>query len=257
MLISASKIEGSFQSAGIMHFERTNQEIGLAVRKPKDGPEQTMVMRFIESMTSTLLGEDTSVAVFREPRVEGAFPDLVIATFDSRVLAWWPTNRYHLSVQDIKILQSIHTLGAVSPRLLESSLGFDSRQSVRSLDALCAAELITINGDMWTPVSLEESFGIRRLIAVEAKISARRSVFLQARRNSWYASESYVLIPKTRTLDRQDHNYSSSGIGMFALDCGYVETLVQPTVRPLPSSYISWLFNEWIGRALIDNAERG
>ena len=102
------------------------------------------------------------------------------------------------------------------------------------------------------PSSIKKVYGIRKIKAIEAKISDWNNVFQQALMNRLFASESYVLTPVSKPSTPIFEHAKQNGIGIFSLPQGEkFKTKWKPKLTSgLPVSYASWLFNEWIGRRL-------
>lgn len=234
-----------------LDFTKTDKSIGLIARRAKRGPENELISTFIESELPRLKGLKSHYALFCEPQLDTGFPDIVIASFNPRIYENWNKERLGLNVADIKILQHLYVVKGAISECIESKLGISSKNLVRSLEKLLEAGLIRWYGKQWVPRSLKHSYGIQKIVAIEAKISNWSEAFRQAEHNTWFASESYVLSPvespQTRVLKRSE----DIGIGIYSMPNGKRAKRIRESVTSgLPSSYASWLFNEWIGRRL-------
>jgi hypothetical protein len=119
---------------------------------------------------------------------------------------------------------------------------------IPNLDRLEAADLVYRAGDLWKPRSLATSFAARRIIAIEAKITEWARAINQAFQNTWFASDSFVLLPMEKSVRKIHASARSRGIQL----CFPREQLnYKPRIpsHHLPRSYASWLFNEWAWRA--------
>lgn len=114
-----------------------------------------------------------------------------------------------------------------------------------TLERLADARLVRRWRDMWTPLSLSRTFAIRRLIALEAKIANWPAVIHQARRNTWFACESYVLLPALERASRS-HRRPPRGLRVCTPEDAVIR--VRMTEGSVPRCYASWLFNEWVLR---------
>jgi len=248
--VNSSKVNVIY-SRNSLCFERTDPIIGLTVRKAIAGPERELIERFLLRITNSADKIEKKLAIFQQPSIQGGFPDVVITIYDPARFDNWDYQRSLLTIRDIKILHHMHTVGEITSASLVTQLGFDVRKTSNALEALFRAGLVTEFGGIWKATSLAEMFGIERLIAVEAKTIANQSVVRQAVNNRWFASESYVLVPN---LDRNSRLLSKSeslGIGIYTCSETRVERLLDSKPNPLPGSYASWMFNEWIGRSLV------
>ena len=97
---------------------------------------------------------------------------------------------------------------------------------------------------------MSEFFGVKKLIAVEAKMNNWAEVFNQAWLNQWFASESYVLSPVMRPEEKNLIRSEMLGIGIYVSSHHGIKKIRPSSVNPMPSCYASLLFNEWIGRRL-------
>jgi hypothetical protein len=92
------------------------------------------------------------------------------------------------------------------------------------------------------------TFAVRSIIAFEAKISSWAIAVQQAFINRWFATESYVLVPKHAPLHRLVTVAGDVGVGVWT------EGARRPVLRAVksdarqPVSYASWLFNDWSWR---------
>jgi ribonuclease HI len=66
------------------------------------------------------------------------------------------------------------------------------------IEALEKAELVYFNGISVVPKALHHVFAVSKIVAVEAKLGNWQRALSQAVGNTWFASESYILIPKAR-----------------------------------------------------------
>jgi hypothetical protein len=110
---------------------------------------------------------------------------------------------------------------------------------------LAAAEVASVDEDQIEIRPLREIFVARRIIAIEAKIRDWRRAIEQARANSWFASHSFILLPGERFTAHVAEDASAAGVGVLTFDGSTVSVQVRSAEHPLPTSYGSWLFNEW------------
>lgn len=233
-----------------LSFSTSNESIGFKTRKRGNGPESELVEAFAERVALLYGSRKERVAIFYEPRLENGFPDIVICVYDPRHFEEWAPTRIQIQVQDLKVLHHLHLVGRLSADAASTQLGVRDGQMARTLENLHSAGLVRPYGKKWCPISLKRAFGIKRLVAVEAKMGDWTGVFRQACANRWFASETYALSPVQRPSAKVIQRSSQLGIGIYT--CAASEVVeVRPSVRSLlPSCYASWLFNEWIGRGL-------
>lgn len=237
--------------APILDFTCADRSIGLLVRPTRTGPESELTAEFIERTIPTLRDRKRHYALFCEPQLETGFPDIVIVSYNPHVFDEWQNGRNGLTTLDLKILHHLHFVGGADAERIEKQLGVDSRNLVRSLERLLGASLIRWYAKQWMPRSLKTRYAIRSIAAIEAKIKNWASAFQQAGLNRWFASESYVLSPVLHPQRQVLKKSERLGIGIYSMPTNsHVKKLKTSKRGQLPSSYASWLFNEWIGRRL-------
>lgn len=216
---------------------------GLSLRRTKIGPEQELVDWFLnEGCPSVRPGE--RLTIFLEPKLPSGFPDIVAVTWRERVTAKWRIARATLEASDLRLMHFLVTVGHPCE---DSYLRSIFQRSVkRSLEKLINAGMVRYVSSCWYPESLTRSFALTRIIAVEAKIGAWRAALDQAYRNTWFAPESYILVPTIRSNSVLLAEASNRGIGVLSRDNMHWNLNSRLTV--FPRSYVSWLFNEWVWR---------
>lgn len=233
-----------------IEFRVSNPEIGLLTRTPRPGPELDMIEHETPGLIGLFACRDLELALFWEPKVDVGFPDLVLAIFSPETYTHWSSVRNNLTTTDLKIVHELGNSRGMSIGCLEERLGYSRRQLARSIDKLNESGMVHRKNTHWYLRSLSRIFGIHRLIAIEAKLSNWRDAFVQAKTNTWFASESYVLSPIKRPKATTRDRSTMYQVGILATGRGTPQKLVSVTPTRLPASYASWQFNEWIGRAL-------
>jgi hypothetical protein len=218
-------------------------KIGTIFRRARPGPETNLVGSFLEDLqVSTPRGCNTTV--FYEPRIESSVPDLVIVVWNVAVARKWNWERSRLKREDFRLMQYLLHSGP----LTYSDLGARLNRPVGSnLTRLEAANLIFRVGDSWRPHSLAQSFAARHIIAIEAKISAWTKAVRQAFQNTWFASDSLVLLPQRKSLTPVRSAARKLGVKLCSPGTELAYNHTMPS-KCLPRSYMSWLFNEWAWR---------
>jgi hypothetical protein len=217
------------------------RDLGAKHRTERVGPELDLVASFLNNglFTAPLRCE---MAIFQEPRIPSGFPDLVVVIWRPDVVRDWGVRRQQLRTEDIRLTHYLYQIGPASLQALDDGLG---RKSLASLERLYEAGVAKPKRDLWALNPIHEIFAVRQLIAVEAKVSEWRVGMDQAWLNTWFASDSYLLLPHIPRGSKVLEVAKNIGVGV----CTDKEQVVAPTCRPkLPASYASWLFNEWIGR---------
>ncbi len=217
----------------------------VITRTATQGPELDVVRAFLERGIGKVR-PDSQVSVFCEPLLETGYPDIVVVHWQrSRAMAW-PAARADLTPDDIKLLQFLTAAGSVLRSEFSSACGPARR--ARSLDRLAAADVVTISRRWIRCRPLREIFAVSRIIALEAKISDWRNGLRQAFLNTWFASESFLLLP--HVPGRSQVMAEAERVGVGVVDA--TQCLTAPHLAPrrdrLPRSYASWLFNEWSWR---------
>jgi hypothetical protein len=235
----------------VMIFNSNRPDIGLYTRSATLGAEYSFVEQFIEYYCHIFNrnNKQKQLAVFVEPRIESGFPDIVFASYLSSITDNWSDKREALDVYDLKLLSYLcgttETLGAK----LISKLGFPERQTVTSLEKLMDAKLVTYRDHSWRIRKLRDVFSLTKLIAVEAKLNNINKVVEQAHLNTWFASHSYALTNSTHPQGEIVRTFSRYGIGLYCKGKQF-QRIVEAKPCALPSSYLSFQFNEWIGRSI-------
>lgn len=234
--------------AVVLQFQETKSCIGLSTRKTKLGPEQDLVQRFTDYMIATYEPTTSALGIFYEPSLASGFPDMVIVEYDPQVFEYWPHGRFSLCTTDLKVLHHIHQVKGTDSESIKILLGMQTKSLLQTLERLVDAGLIIKHSHEWRPVCLKHVFGIKRLVAVEAKIHNLASALQQATANKWFASETYIVSPIQEPTTKLLHQSEIFGIGIYSCNRNGIHLLRSSLQMALPSSYASWLFNEWIGR---------
>jgi hypothetical protein len=213
-------------------------------RTATQGPELDVVREFLERGVRRRAGH--VVSVFCEPRLDSGYPDVVLVHWDRKASDAWPVERAQLTVDDVRLLHFLYGARSVSRDELRGRSSL--RHPDRTLERLVAARVVKVSSRRIRVHPLAEIFAVRRLIALEAKISDWRRGLQQAFVNTWFASESFLLVPHLPKGSSLLEDAARIGVGVLSAD----RCLSSPQVRArrdrLPQSYASWLFNEWAWR---------
>jgi hypothetical protein len=213
---------------------------GILFRKGRSGPEQDLVDWFLE-LRSVRPRKGERLTIFREPRLPSGFPDLVVIVWKESVAAKWGVDRRNITAADLRLMQHLATAGPGSLSHLKSLFGPDTE---RSLGRLECSDMVVLQKDQWRARALSRTFAIRRIVAIEAKVAEWRAALDQAFINTWFTSESYVLVPAIPRGASLVETALQHGIGVLSKER---PRLVERRIRQ-PRSYASWLFNEWTWR---------
>lgn len=232
-------------NVSVLTRESSQHLPGAAFRRTRFGPEAELVAAFLENFPFDI-PRGCHATVFCEPRIESGFPDLVIVFWSIATAKRWNPARSELTTDDIRLLHYLHDLGPQSTDALRNVI---TRGLTRSLDRLQAAELVRcVYGDIWKPRSLNENFATRRIIAIEAKVAEWSVAIDQAFLNTWFATDSFVLLPAKKATAAARAAARARGVRLCQPDKPIsCKRPVSPNA--LPRSYASWLFNEWAWRS--------
>lgn len=227
-------------------LDRNTRITGLrtSFRKAVGGPECELVDWFL-GQNPFPVPRGCRGTIFREPRLESGFPDLVAVIWHEKTVKEWSRERANLNASDIRVLHLLAQRGQCTKR--ELSVIFTDRLTIR-LERLEAAGTVRKTKTHWRSRPLSQIFAVRRIIAFEAKLNQWGAVLNQANLNTWFASESYVLIPRLPRSQSFTDLAKSLGIGIWTRDVGQVHA-ADVDSETLPRSYASWLFNEWVWQA--------
>jgi len=232
-------------------FNSSKPSIGLYVRNTTNGDEHALVSQFIDYYCSVFKrnNKKTQLAVFIEPRIDSGFPDIVFASYKPSIIDNWSNEREKLDIYDLKLLSYIFIVSGENCNQITERLGFPENQVVKSLEKLLDSKLIVRRSGGWHTKQVNDVFSIKKLIAVEAKINAISSLVTQSYVNTRFASHSYALSNSARPHHGTINAFSKYGIGLYCKGKRFIEYL-EAKQHNLPTSYVSFQFNEWIGRAL-------
>lgn len=218
--------------------------LGLRFRGPVAGPEKVLVETFLETATIQLRPGQT-LTVFAEPAIDTGFPDLVAVVWRSGVARAWTAERERLRAMDLRLLHLLATGGAMALSFLREVF----RRGLNGmLTRLEEAGVVLVGKSKCRARSMASIFAVERIIAIEAKVCATQRAMEQASANTWFSSESHALFRRPRTGERLMSVASSLGVGVLGFDEDRVARVCAASVRAVPLSYGSWLFNEWTWR---------
>jgi len=217
--------------------------LGIFIRPIRSGPESELVTWFLKWFSETnpiKIPRGCQVTIFREPKLESGFPDLVIVIWSVKTACSWNEIRNDLTQEDIRL---IHYLVREGPSSYSELNAIFSYNVATRLEKLKAANMVRQQTNFWSARPLSKIFAVRRIISIEAKINELGTALEQAHLNTWFASHSYILVPRVPRGKNLITAARALGIGILAKSSGIVEAPLLPD--ELPRSYASWLFNEW------------
>ncbi|MEE9553926.1 MAG: hypothetical protein V3W18_06470 [candidate division Zixibacteria bacterium] len=232
----------------VIEINKKHAQIGLGKRDSKEGPEKHLVDAFKTYIPDYFKAKKGAIAIFEEPSLETGYPDLVIVKYSPEVFRKWSPARTNLKPADLKILQYLYFKKGADSNMLVADLGVAAKGLLLAIERLLDAGLIVRRKCYWTTSRLSSIFGVRSIIAIEAKINNWNVAFRQAQSNQWFSSRSYVLSPIEKPSESVIMRAKETGVGIFLLNKRYVRRIRGAQELRIPSSYASWMLNEWIGR---------
>lgn len=223
-------------------------DIGIKFRNKTEGPELNLVYEYIEKIKNTFNHKKNKLAIFVEPLVDTAYPDIVLLEYIPDHLEKWNDIRNSLTKNDIKLLSIIKQFEAITSDSLYKRTKINHRNILSSLEKLIDSNLINRKNERWTINPLEEIFFLKKLIAVEAKINQLDNLLHQADINNWFASQSYALSSVKKPQNKTIEKYKNYGIGLHSFNDNEITELTKAKRQKIPNNYASWMFNEWLGR---------
>lgn len=229
----------------------TSTNASLKFKRPQKGPESDLIKSFIDDLRSIFEENILESRIFNEPYVGTTIPDIVIAFWDESIFHYWEENRNHLEVRDIKILHHMYLKENFSDiDILQYDLGYSKSEIEKTLTRLMNADLLIEKGRYFKTKSLGHIFFVKAIISIEAKIKNWKKAFEQARLNEFFASESYVLLPKSKINQSVIKHAAEQNIGLISHRERETNIVKKAIKKEIPVSYSSWIFNENIGREL-------
>jgi hypothetical protein len=217
-------------------------DLRIAARPSTNGPEALFVSSFL---ASGMLGRNgNSPLIFHEPKLPTGFPDIVAVYLRDSELTLNPS-RNSITSEHLKLLQHVCSIRTTSFNAICADLGWRNRSVRRCIEDLENANLVSVRGDRVSSRQMKAIFAAKKIIAIEAKIDNWWRAVHQASSNTWFASHSYVLIPRNRNLEVIKQEALGFGVGVIVFDGSTAEIALEARAHSLPASYGSWLFNEW------------
>ena len=218
--------------------------LGLRFRSAVPGPEQLLVWRFLESQIFQV-PRGRTLSVFLQPAMDTGFPDLVAVVWRAPRTLVWVNERSSLRREDVRLLHLLSSNGWFEVTALERLF---PRRLGRSLDRLEAAGLLLRGRQKVRARAMRDIFVVEQIVAIEAKVATTSRLMMQARNNIWFSSESYALLPVRRAASATVDRAAELGVGILGHAGERTRMFSRSAAQSVPSSYGSWLFNEWVGR---------
>jgi hypothetical protein len=223
----------------------------VPARPATTGPEALFVSSFLSS--GMLASSIDAPLIFNEPKLPIGFPDVVAVYLRDTEITLNPT-RNALHHDHLRLMYHVSSVGEASVDEIQSDLGWRSSVLQRCIADLADADLLYLRGRRVVARGLRTVFAAKKIVAIEAKLDNWSRALEQASSNTWFASHSYVLIPRNRNLAVINSEARALGIGVMVFDGEKTEITVEARKHSLPASYGSWLFNEWTIRRVFSES---
>jgi len=205
----------------------------------------------INFFSKYLSNHELDSTILQEPFTGLGYTDLVAIIWDKDIYNKWHTDRNKLLINDIKILHHLYLNNrykTISEIITE--LGFSKKEITGSISRLDKARLIKFNKDnKFKALKKSEIFYIKEIISIEVKLKDWRRALYQALTNMYYSSESYILFPEESITHYMLETYNKTDIGIISYKED-IDVIKKAKKMTIPANFISWLFNEYIGRSL-------
>lgn len=235
----------------VLDSQARTGEIGIRFRQSRSGPEEDLVRDFLERFLERFtvkVRDGFQVTFFKEPQLESGAPDLVGVIWRTATAEKWNEARLLLQPFDIRVMHYLAQHENIDRASLENL--FDRTRLKDALAKLEAAEMVRQRGHTISPRPLSKLYAAKHIFAIEAKITKWRDALNQAFLNRWFATSSYILLPRIPLNSVVVSQAQSLGVGVWSSDGALFDANL-PLAQSSPVSYASWLFNEWAWRASI------
>jgi hypothetical protein len=217
----------------------SNAELNIASRRRMlPGPESTLLLNALES--GIPIFQSTPDKLFLEFEMPTGFPD---------VLAVYSKNKKHIDLDKwssltknhLRILHHIYLKKKVTVDSLLINLLFPKSELGKIILELERRSLLKVTSKSISIQNPSEVFPLKKIIAIEVKMKNWRSCIRQAELNTWFASESYVLMPELTNTNQIFELASRHGIGILFYNGKVVRIARKANKNPIPASFGSWL----------------
>lgn len=239
-------------------INKSEPSIGVFSRTGIDGEEKKLVYNYIDYIVNkNKRNKEKKMLIFVEPKISSGYPDLVIVEFKDKFLRNLLNREFSLKLNDLKLLFECVTNSGKIIKYFENSLGFNFYEISKSLEHLMLLNLIRVNsnGKLYANKRIIKK-SITKIIAIEAKIDKWNEALDQARRNLWFATESYILLNRDSCNEKIINTCESEGVGIILVN-GSISTVLKSQSKSFPVSYGSLLFWEWLLRKEVNENDDG
>ena len=219
----------------------------ISGRKPKSGPEADLLNSALDS--GQIYNNKKNIVIFREPNLPTGYPD-VVAVHTDKLATDFNQTRLALSTLHIRFLHFIYQMRSGYLHEFSQSSLYPIGKVQSLVDDLSQAGMVCFRGKKVFPVAMRRIFTATRIVAIEAKMNDWSKAIRQAIANRWFSSHSYILLPEKTNMAKILDEAQSFGIGVMVYNGKKTKTLCRPKPQKLPTSYGSWLLNEWAIRKI-------
>lgn len=216
------------------------------------GPELAFADAFVSYKERVLRGSSlkSDALILVEPLIDSGYPDIVLMLYSDDFMENWSPERTRIKDVDLKVLSYVNTVKTADKSQMATMLGFNAKRIRSSVDLLYECRMINVSRNTVRQTRKADYFGLRRIVAFEAKASGVQSAIEQAVRNTRYANESYVLLQSNKPTNLTLRKCRTANVGLISGETFC--TQVRPERRPLPNSYVTLKLNEWLGMRLAE-----
>ena len=230
----------------IIIFDSSMPDIGYSSRLSTAGDEYEMVKNFVTFIKRKYKKlKNKKVALFIEPQLDSGYPDIVIVEYYPLKNDCWDSKRYDLTNTDLKVLFEINSIRYANIGELAKRLGFEFDEIHKISD--CNLIRLSKNELSVRKLSIKKYCRISKIISVEAKINKWNEAIVQANRNIWFSTESYILINKNACSIATIEKCTENRIGVISFNRSF-KVMLKSQKQKFPVSYASLQFNEMIHR---------
>lgn len=215
----------------------------LSFRGVRPGPEAALVSGFLEKSS----GETNHLqrVVLREPELPTGAPDVVAIYCRPNPCGIRLENIPAFTQHHIRIIFHLHSLGDSTEKEIATDLLYAPSRVAELLGDLKAAGFVCDRRDRVGLSNSELLFPVQKIVAVEAKVKDWRKAIEQAAANWWFASHSYILLPRRADFTAIVQEARQHGVGILVSDGKSVRCVLKSTRKNIPASYGSWLVGLW------------
>jgi hypothetical protein len=219
----------------------------LIQRRLRCGAELELVNRYLSSRLLDVSASE-QVTVLLEPKLPSGYPDILVLVWDRAAYERRAAHCEGLDSVSMRVLTLVQFSGEPTMSLVEYHLG---RAGLRAANSLLEKGLLR-SAARGTLSGAFEQLGLRRAVAIEAKIGKPHAAISQAIKNRTFATESYVLLDQVPRKPVTSWAFEV-GVGVMALVGEDLKVVLKATSTPIQSSVMAWRLDEWIRARQLPN----